>query len=115
MLLSSQENARFFHNHTSTPHVIVKLGHILFAYMSPVIFFYSATELSTTGDSTFAGAMSASIFFLLASNCAISEHDTTTRTIKKLYATSKVLDFDKKHGGVFKIFVGNSDPKIPYR
>mmetsp|Transcript_16812 Transcript_16812/g.33548 ORF Transcript_16812/g.33548 Transcript_16812/m.33548 type:complete len:919 (+) Transcript_16812:167-2923(+) len=108
------EHSRFFHNHTSTPHVIVKLGHILFAYMSPVIFFYSAIQLASEGDLTLSTAMSGCVFFIIASNCAITEHGTTTRTIKRLFHTSKLLDFDKKHGGVFKIFVDSPNPDIPY-
>ena len=64
---------------------------------------------------TLSTAMSSCVFFLIASNCAIGEHGSTTRTIKKLYNTSKLLEFDKKHGGVFDLYRDEPNPDIPYR
>lgn len=84
-------HARFFHNHTSAPHILVKLGHILFAYMSPVIFFFAATKISMNGSITLAGAMSSCIFYIIAANCALLEHGSTTRTIKKVRTEYRVV------------------------
>ena len=82
--------------------------------MSPVVFFYGATKISADGGISLATAMSCCVFYVIAATSAIEEHGSTSRTIKKLYSTSKLVEFDKKHGGVFKTYVENPDPDIPY-
>mmetsp|Transcript_16813 Transcript_16813/g.33551 ORF Transcript_16813/g.33551 Transcript_16813/m.33551 type:complete len:909 (+) Transcript_16813:167-2893(+) len=108
------EHSRFFHNHTSPPHIIIKLSHVVYAYMSPVVFFYGATKISAAGDISLATAMSCCVFYVIAACAAIEEHGSTARTIKKLYSTSKLIEFDKRHGGVFKTFADDPNPDIPY-
>ncbi|GMH72122.1 hypothetical protein TrST_g756 [Triparma strigata] len=111
----NEANHRFFHNRTTTQHQMVSLAYILYAYMGPVFFIFAASSLASDGSVGLSSAMSSCVFFLVAAMSALHEHGSVQRVIKKLHATSKLLAFDKKHGGVFvDYFAENPNPEIPY-
>jgi hypothetical protein len=84
-----ESNTRFLHNYVSPAHTVVQLAHVMYSYVSPVLFFYVATSSAATsaadGGTTMSAALSSVIFYGLAVSCQIQQHGQTSKVIKNLY------------------------------
>ena len=113
---------RFLHNNNSGHAVVIKLAHVLYSHVSPVIFFVVAAACSID-TIPLSCAMSSVIFYLLAAKCHLTSHGTTTHVIRNLYHAERILVFDSlpelENGGgkerVFKCLEGNNThDEIPF-
>jgi len=109
-----EEANRFFHNATSAHHIVVRLAHVLFSYMSPVIFFLLAAYQSTHNISL-SYAMCSCVFYLLAARCHLLQHDATLHVIRNLYHAERVVTFHKTNDDLFNMLIDNEEAtNLPY-
>jgi len=117
MCMSPQENSRFLHNYTTGTHTVVQLAHTMYAYISPVLFFYLATSTAAmspkSGGIALSAALSCVIFYSLAVSAQIQQHGQTAKVIKNLFHAERLVEFDAANGGVFNYFDENPNAELP--
>ena len=108
-----QADLRFFHNSTSPGHVIIKMAHVTFCYVSPVFFFYFVFSCGALPSNHHNYLQTSEIvcsivLFCLISSLQIKEHGRVIHLINNIFHCEKVIIFDKQFD-VFSCLLDSPD------